>query len=137
MATQIRKEQNWAGQELTVDDFGGDDKAWREHRANAGPRQLSQREKIVMFGLVDKQMRNDYNTLKTMVGMDQPRPRKARRSLRKAYVRGGGSLTSPGTTSPGASAVGRTSGKTQNNNNENFSIMVKALGGGQKKERIE
>lgn len=48
---------------------------------------LTQHEKIVMFGLVDNQLRDSVNEIKAMIGFDKPHRRKKTKDAEKLKMK--------------------------------------------------
>jgi superfamily II DNA helicase RecQ len=86
MANSIRYQQNWYNPPITVYDFRGDEKAMMKYRAQQGVRKLSQQEKILMFGMVDKQLRDNVNEIKNMIGIEKPSKKKKGGSIKNTLV---------------------------------------------------
>ncbi len=56
------------------------------YKAKHGVRILSNDEKLLMFGLVDKEMRENINQLKKLVGIKSPAARKKREVIKLSSV---------------------------------------------------
>ena len=98
MTTKIRAQQNWVHKGgADADGFNVDDEDMLQQQLTQGVRKLSQNEKILMFGLVDKQMQENVNAMKKMIGIStDSSPRRkpvAKGSTQKGTWRKGGAAT--------------------------------------------
>lgn len=57
--------------DLLIDDFAGDYKAFTMAKMEGGIKMLSQHEKLKFFGIADERMKDGIKELKKLCGMDE------------------------------------------------------------------